>query len=159
MASSAAEAVFRLSSLSSAIIDTSSLIYLSKINCLTLLAGSCKLFTIPDVVKEYGGLIGDIEIVNAPPYKMITDQKLVRICIANKLPVISEDKKLLLDAQKKNIPYYNTLMVLNFLLLKNKINREEYAVLLEKLKTVARYGKDVWRFGAEVNKVISNLSR
>jgi hypothetical protein len=155
----AADVVARLSSLSSAIIDTSSLIYLSKINCLSLLAGSCKLLTIPDVVIEYGENISDIAIIDVSMENGATDQKLIWICVTDKLTLISEDKKLLLDAEENNIPYFNSLMMLNFLLLKKKISLEEYAIMLEKLKTVARYGMDVWKFGAEVNNVISNLSR
>jgi hypothetical protein len=155
----AADVVARLSSLSSAIIDTSSLIYLSKINCLSLLVGSCKLFTIPEVVDEYGENISDIAIIDVPGEKEDADQTLIRICVTDKLMLISEDKKVLLDAQENNIPYFNSLMMLNFLLLKKKISREDYATMLEKLKTVARYSMDVWRFGAEVNNVISNLSR
>lgn len=153
------EATSALSSLSSAVIDSSSLIYLSKINCLPLLAKSCKLFTISDVVNEYGENISDIAIIDVPMENGDTDQKLIRICVTDKLTLISEDKKLLLDAQKKNIPYFNSLMMLNFLLLKHKMGRKEYAIMLEKLKTVARYGMDVWGFGAEVNNVITNLSR
>ena len=158
MDSPAIEAVSALSSLTSAIIDTSSLIYLTKIKCFSLVAGSCKLVTIPDVVNEYGENISDIAVINVSMENGDTDQKLIRICVKDKLMLISEDKKLLLDAQENNIPYFNSLMMLNFLLLKKKIRQKEYASLLEKLKSVARYRKDVWEFGAEVNNAISNLS-
>ena len=146
-----ADVVARLSSLSSAIIDTSSLIYLSKINCLPLLIRACKLFTIPDVTEEFGNDIDGIAIIKDSVDTMETDQKLIQICITNKLPLISEDRKLLREAERYNLPYYNSLMILNFLLVKKKIRRKEYASLLEKLKSVARYGKDVWKFGELVH--------
>jgi hypothetical protein len=159
MGSPANEAVAALSSFSSAIIDTSSLIYLSKIHCLSILAESCRLFSIQEVIDEFDEGTGGIEIIALQSEIASTDQKLLRACIVKDLPLISEDRKLLLDAYKNNILYFNSLMMLNYLLLKNKISQKEYISLLEKLKSIARYGKDVWRFGAEVNNVISNLSR
>jgi len=146
--------ISRLSSLSSAIIDTSSLIYLSKINCLSLLAGSCRLYSIREVADEFNEGIAGIEIIAAPTKDLSTDQKLIQVCVINKFPLISEDKKLLVEAQRCNIIYFNSLIMLNFLLLKKQITGEKYSSLVQTLRSVARYGENVWRFGELVNKLV-----
>ncbi|HUI91203.1 MAG TPA: hypothetical protein VLX68_03045 [Chitinivibrionales bacterium] len=106
------------------------------------------------MADEFNEGIAGIEIIAAPTKDLSTDQKLIQVCVINKFPLISEDKKLLVEAQRCNIIYFNSLIMLNFLLLKKQITGEKYSSLVQTLRSVARYGENVWRFGELVNKLV-----
>ncbi len=141
--------------LSQAIIDTSSLIYLQEIDLLAVTGWWIKLWTVPGVVREFGAAAAEcpihvIDINNSADWTDSTDDMLCRAAAYRQMPIISEDRQILMRAKKANLPYFNTLMVLNFLLYKNAINLLEYQAILDRLKATARYSAKIYEFGAQV---------
>lgn len=141
--------------LSQAIIDTSSLIYLQEIDLLAVTGRWIKLWTVPGVVREFGNAavecpIHIIDIKNSADCPDSTDDTLCREAAGCRLPIISEDRQVLMRAKKANLPYFNTLMVLNFLLYKNALNLLEYQTALDRLKATARYSDKIYEFGGQV---------
>ncbi|MDZ7833732.1 MAG: hypothetical protein U5L07_18450 [Desulfobacterales bacterium] len=138
-----------------AIIDTSSLIYLQEIALLAETSQWIRLFTIPGVIREFGTEevecpIRIIDITNRKDCADSTDEMLFRTAVGFRLPIISEDRQILMRARKANLPYFNTLMVLNFLLYKNALNLLEYQSALDRLKATARYSDEIYEFGGQV---------
>ena len=88
--------------------------------------------TIPAVVKEFGSpaeiqKIEVVEAVDAARAAVDTDQALIRAAEAYGLPLVSEDKKILMAARRLGLPYFNTLMIMNFLIFKKAITPQTYA--------------------------------
>jgi hypothetical protein len=63
---------------------------------------------------------------------------------------VLEDRQILADARRKGISYFNTLMMLNFLLFVEAIDDRAYGRYLEKLKRIAWYGPEIWEFGKNI---------
>ena len=64
--------------------------------------------------------------------------------------MISEDKKILRAMQRAEAPYYNSLMMLNFLLFSQKIDDAGYRRYYSTLQNIARYSETVWKFGRDI---------
>lgn len=138
-----------------AIIDTSSLIYLQEIALLAETSQWIRLFTIPGVIREFGANnvecpIRIIDITNRKDCADSTDDMFCRAALSFRLTVISEDRQILMRARKANLPYFNTLMVLNFLLYKNALNLLEYQTAFDRLTATARYSDKIYEFGRRV---------
>jgi len=72
-------------------------------------------------------------------------------------PVISEDKKILMAMKRAGRPFFNSLMMLNFLLYRRRIQNQHYIQYHLALKKFARYSDDIWAYGAAVNAAINEL--
>ncbi|OQY31905.1 MAG: hypothetical protein B6241_12770 [Spirochaetaceae bacterium 4572_59] len=55
-----------------------------------------------------------------------------------------------MNTKKAGLEYYNTLMMLNYLLLKKRISPEDYPEYLNRLKDCSRYSEKVMARGALV---------
>jgi len=148
-------ALTRLDHLSQAMIDTSSLIYLQEIDLLSLTGQWIKLWTVPGVINEFGdganaNPVHLIDVDNMAGNSADTDQMLGLAANKLRLPIISEDRQILMRAKGLNLPFFNTLMVLNFLLYKNALNLLEYQTTLDKLRAIARYSDEIYAFGGRV---------
>ena len=141
-------------SLATAFIDTSSIIYLEKIEVLELLSSTIHLVTIEEIFKEAQKNYSYITLWNCNAFSTNTDRRLIESAVKNRLPLISEDKKILAAMSKHGIPYYNTLMMLIFLLYKNKISHTAFLHTYEKLRTFARYHETVWNYGRQIYAVM-----
>jgi len=141
------------------IIDTSSIIYFQRINIWENVSEVVTIFTIPEILKEYGYPLPDINIIESKNIQGDNDRKLIFQASKFKIPLVSEDKKILREMKKRNIPFFNTLMILNFLYFKNKINNREYVFYLEELKNIAFYNEEVWKFGKKVYNKLSQNNR
>jgi hypothetical protein len=140
-------------SLNIAVIDSSSIIYLSKINALDILSKSLSLWTVEDVIKECNISIYNIQIFS--DYTTLpTDQKLINFTLSKTLPIISEDFKILNAISKTDIPYFNSLMMIFYLLFLQKISKNVFLHYREDLKQFARYNDFVWNFGEELFREI-----
>jgi hypothetical protein len=142
--------------LTSAVVDSSSIIYMYKCGFLDIATQSISLHT-PKIVIEEIGISGLPLIVHnsiADGQMVTADKQVVQLAVDLKLPVISEDKKVLMDVAKYKLPYYNSLMVLNFLLFLKKIVLEQYDQYHCKLLSVARYSAFVLTYGENVKKCI-----
>lgn len=147
--------------LDQALIDTASLIYLSKINLLSTCSQTMRLLTIPEVAAEFGSprelkVVEIIESKNKIKDPADTDQRLLRAADFLRLPVISEDKKVLMGAKRLGLPFFNTLMIMNFLLFKKAVDDKTYQTALEILKKKAYYNAFVFDYGNRVYSLLIN---
>jgi hypothetical protein len=145
-------------SLHSAIIDSSSIIYLSKINALDILSTSLSLWTVKDVITECKVSTHNFQI-SSEPTLLSTDQQLINLTLSKKIPVISEDFKILKTISNTDIPYFNSLMMISFLLFIEKISKNEFLHYRENLKQFARYNDFVWKYGVELLNEIDKSAK
>ena len=144
--------------LSKALIDTSSIIYLQKAGYFDILGGAIQLYSIPDVIAEVKTGAAGVRVIRAPGSPSLsTDQKLVCCALEKKMALISEDKSVLVAMRRAEAPYYNALMMLNFLLFLQKIDDDSYRHYYGVLKTIARYSEEVWKFGANIYSAIKRI--
>jgi len=149
----------KFNNLDSLIIDASSIIYLNKLNILSKLQVSLLLLTIQEIIEETGIYSYDFKIIDHNIKNKTNDEKLIILAINKRIPVISDDKKILLKLKKNNIDYYNSIMMLNFLYYKNEINIQEYKKLTEKLKNFAWYSKKIITYSEYFFNYISSLKQ
>ena len=143
--------------LDKALIDTSSIIYLSKLLLFDRLTNIIQIFVIPEVKEEYGILPEGIRLLGKADMSEPADEMLIHSAHKLKLPVISEDKKILINAQKLNIPFFNTLIMLNFLIFKRELKNFEYEDYLQQLQLFARYSPRIWQYGINLNSQITQI--
>ena len=150
--------LLQFSELHEACIDASSLIYAQKAGFLAELQHALTLYTVSAVLAEAGISVDSIHLICAPGKMLPPDGQLIQCALARQLPVISEDKHILLTIKRAGLPYYNALMMLNWLFFKDIIDQAHYEDSLRSLHTFARYSEKVWQYGAAVHKVIQKHS-
>jgi hypothetical protein len=150
------DSISGLVALSSAVIDASSIIYMHKSSFLHLAAKHIRLHTPDAAIKETGILESFFEIAapGADTVALSADEQVIELAVRLKIPVISEDKKVLRSVAGTGLSYYNALMILNFLLYKKEITMYHYDKLHAALISVARYSKFVLSYGEMVKKKI-----
>jgi hypothetical protein len=133
-----------------AFIDASSIIYMRKAGFLEALAAAVELHAPQEILAETG--FDDLPVRLAVPSEKAAsnDSKLISCALKTRWPVISEDRKILLHMKREGIPYFNALMMLNYLLFTARVDAEEHARRFERLMRHARYGRDVLDFGKSV---------
>jgi hypothetical protein len=131
------------------IVDTCTLIYLERIHLLSTVSQCFQLLILPDIVQEFGrhptGCTLCKAISAAGP-----DQAVVRLAHELQLPVLSEDRQVLMAARSQGLRYYNTMMILLALLLQKKINLAGYEKAYASLLKFARYSSAVRQVGEQV---------
>ncbi|MCG8569264.1 MAG: hypothetical protein MJB14_03915 [Spirochaetes bacterium] len=144
--------------LKEAIIDASSIIYLKKIQIFDLLASTIHLLTCQAILNETG--YSQLKLELLPENSNLTnDQKIVDLFIKHHLPVISEDKKILSEANKADLPYFNCLMMLNYLYYTECITKKQLQDKINLLKSFARYADKIYLYGEELFFVIEQEKR
>ena len=143
--------------LKEAIVDASSIIYMKKAGFFDELADCLELYSLKEIIKETGFDDIKIHLIQDGSQSLLNDEKLIGCALRQKVPVISEDKKILMQIEKEGIPCFNALMMLHFLLFKKKIDVETHSIYLNRLKRIARYSDYVIEFGEEVYKEIRLL--
>jgi len=129
--------------------DTSTLIYLDGIGLLELCSRNFQFLVSPDVIAEFGRplpeclLCGGTCTGNA-------DQSVLDLALERDVPVLSEDRGLLMNAARHNLPYYNSLMIMLALLFQHKLGQDEYSRAHEDLVGIARYSPEVLDIGRQV---------
>ena len=129
--------------------DTSTLIYMEGIELLELCSRTFRLLVIPEVIAEFGRplpectLCGGGSIGNA-------DRSVVRLALERGVPVLSEDKALLMSADRLGLPYYNSLMIVLALLFQKKLGLDAYHRAYNELVGIARYSPAVLQVGRQV---------
>ena len=116
------------------------------------------LHTSSDVIRETG--FSNLPVIRneKPTRALTTDRHLVLLAQHLKMPIISEDKKLLLNAGRHGMEYYNALMVLNFLLFKRTVDSERFYRLQSALFSVARYNETVKAYGEAVTRQVAAVT-
>ncbi len=141
--------------LSSTFIDASSIIYLKNIDLFDCLSKKLKLFSIIEIILETGYKELPIEIYKHDiKEKLTNDEKLIKCAIIKKMPIITEDKKVINLAKKSLVNYFNSLMILNFLLYKDILSINEYEENYNKLIEYAWYSDDVLEYGQFIYREI-----
>ncbi|MBC2716409.1 MAG: hypothetical protein HF978_13980 [Desulfobacteraceae bacterium] len=120
--------------------------------------------TIPGVVKEFGTSaelerVELIEIKEIITKKKDTDQSLIETAKHFQQPIISEDKKMLKQAKRSSLPFFNTLMIMNFLIYKKVINQADYIAALDLLQDEAYYNAFIFEYGKMVYERITEKNR
>lgn len=133
-----------------AFIDASSLIYMRKVGFLQQLQESLSLYSVPEVLQEAGVPKEGFYLALCREENLSNDRKLLHCALERGLPLISEDKALLMKAKRAGLLYYNSLMMLNFLFFKQTIDSKEYKRYCLSLRRYARYSEDIWSYGEKV---------
>ena len=144
----------RFDHLNKALIDASSIIYTDRADFLEILASSIRLFSIKEILSEAGPVSESIKPLNYSETSSSNDQKLISCALDLSLPVISEDKKILMAMKRANRPFFNSLMMLNFLLYRRQIRNQQYIQYHQALKNFARYSDEIWKYGARIKTAI-----
>jgi hypothetical protein len=149
------KALQAVSQLKRALIDTSSILYMQKAGYFDLLAGTINLYTIPEVMSEIRSKPKGLSLIRFPgSHALSTDKMLISCALDSNLAMISEDKAILNAMRRAKAPYFNALMMLNLLLLSEKIDDGRYRRFLRALKGIARYSETVWAFGEKVHTAV-----
>jgi len=144
-------------SFSRALIDTSSIIYMHNAGFFEELARTVKLYAPQEMMDEAG--------FDGLPISVVTchlgmgtsaDHALIACALAHRLPVISEDKQVLLSLEREEISYFNSLMILHFLLFRKVIDAETHAAYFHELTRSAWYSNQILEFGKKVYCRIAN---
>lgn len=131
-------------------IDTSTLIYLDKI---AVLSSVCQVFavvTIRSVFTEFGREIDGIRILPDTSGSSETDAALFSMVCRYNGVLLSEDGSLLRRAERRGLPYYNSLMLVCGLCHHGVLDCREGARRIDELMAFARYGKNVRTHGGRV---------
>ncbi len=144
----------QLRHLQEAVVDASSVIYMQKAGFLEPAAQILRFHSPLSVAKETGYRDLPIEIHECNTNIDSPDAQILYLARTFSFPVVSEDKKVLLTASKHGLPYYNALMILNYLLDKNHLDLNGFLYFRKKLFLIARYGRNIQSYGALVTENI-----
>jgi rRNA-processing protein FCF1 len=148
------EVLAQFKQLRKAMIDTSSIIYARKAGFFRILQANIELITIPEIKAEAGDDADGIETMHCKATSETVDQKLVDCALQNNLAVISEDKKILSKLKQTHLPYFNVLMMLNFLSYLEAIDGDQYSHYYTALRKIAWYSPKIWYYGSSVRSAI-----
>ncbi|HUX11672.1 MAG TPA: hypothetical protein VMW87_01515 [Spirochaetia bacterium] len=144
-----------LGELSRCLLDSSSAIYMEKAGFLRLLGSTVELFTIREVVDETGFTDMPVSLLETGrPAEVSTDLLLIGTATELRLPVITEDRKMMRRLDTVDIPFFNALMMLHLLLFRGRIELSAHAAHLERLLAVCRYSDRVRAYGEEVLQAV-----
>jgi hypothetical protein len=136
--------------------DTSTLIYLERLDLLPQAARCFSLQLIAQVVSEYGGQPEGAVLVAAPCVGT-TDEALCQAAHSLGQPVLSEDKQVLRRARALNLSCYNTLMIVLALCAQKHLPLAVFPQLRERIATFARYSPAVMAVGDGVYQALRRI--
>jgi hypothetical protein len=136
--------------LEQALIDASSIIYMQKAGFLDALTSAVELHAPREIILETGFEPPGIKPIESGTKDLSNDQRLIHCAIESRWPVISEDRKILMRLKREGIPYFNALMMLNFLLFEKRLDLEAHSLHFERLVEIAWYGSDLLEFGKRI---------
>lgn len=134
-------------------IDASSIIYMLKTGILGYVSAEISLVASKEVIEEVGWPRLPVDAVQVDQ-EMTNDDTVLYLAEKNEIPLISEDLEILQEARDRKIPFYNTLMILNFLLLKGRIAPGDYPEYFERLVEISHYSDEVIGYGKEIERII-----
>lgn len=142
-------------SLRRCILDSSSAIYMRKAGFLELLGATLELVTIPGVIEETGFTDMPVSLLEPErPVAAETDSIIVAESAARSLPVITEDRKMMLRLDAAKVPFFNSLMMLHLLLFREKLDPFAHEMHYTRLLAVCRYSDRVLAYGREVFQAV-----
>lgn len=98
----------------------------------------------------------DLQPGNRPPADLLStelapDDRLLYAALRARLPLISEDRELLLRFGESGLPYFNALMMLEYLLLRGRLSSRDYPQAARRLRRASRYNAEVLAFAHDVH--------
>lgn len=129
----------KLAELDGAYIDSSSIIYAQKAGFLPRLSDSLRLWTIPGVIAEIGREVPGVQVLPSGAEGGPVDAQLFADACRNRKALISDDRELHLRADEAGVVCYNTLVMLECVLLKGGMNLHERQAFRKRLLAVAGY--------------------
>lgn len=142
-------------SLRRCVLDSSSAIYMRKSGFLEPLGATLELFTVPGVISETGFTDMPVTLIEpGSPAEAETDAVVVAEATARRLPVITEDRKMMLRLDAADLPFFNSLMMLHLLLLRDRLDPAAHATHFRRLLEVCRYSDRVLAYGEEVLQAV-----
>ena len=135
-------------------IDASSIIYLLKIGILGSVSAEIRLFASQKIIEEVGWPRLPITPTHLEREGLTNDETVVELAKIRRIPVMSEDLEVLESAGTNGLSYYNTLMILNYLLLKKRISREEYPQYFSRLKDISHYSEEILQYGLRIKEQV-----
>jgi hypothetical protein len=145
------ETLEQLRTVHSAFIDSSSVIYSVKAGVLEVLTRALELQTVAGVVKEVGGRLDGISVVADADPGLSVDDQLVAVAHHSGIPVISEDRKLLMKADDRDVDNYNVLVMLELMLLRGDVSLVEWDKARKRLLAAAHYSPWVVHAGGQLH--------
>ena len=142
-----------------ALIDASSIIYMMKAGYFDRVRESLELHSPERIIAETGYRDLRIRPIREDNRLQSADESLVQRAILLKWPVITEDGGIIRQLAKQSLPYFNALMMLEFLFFRHLISPEEYSSYLEKLLQHAWYGPEIVSFGEAVHQTLKGSGR
>ena len=144
-------------SLKKALIDASSIIIIKKAGFFGELSEAVSLCSLKEIIEETRFQNLDIHLLPDVPGQASNDEKFISCALREKIPVISEDRKILMTMKNENIPHYNAVMMLHFLLFKKRLDRKAHLACQSRLMSAARYGDDVLEFAENVFRAVTKI--
>lgn len=135
-------------------VDASSLIYMLKIGILGYAAAEMEMRACPCILKEVGWPHLPVKTVMKNFGSISNDDTVLALSEYERIPLLSEDYEILKGAEDRGIPYFNTLMILNYLLFRKRVTSEEYSEYLKRLKEISRYSQDILDYGEAIKNKI-----
>jgi len=140
--------------LTSAVIDSSSAICMADAGFFDAVAKAVRLYTVPEVLEETG-FPWMANLAHAEPVPAASADDAVLALAKNKtIPLISEDRKLLLKTAKHGIVFYNSIMMLHMLLYRGAVSDSEHRCFQQKLLKRTRYSDAVLSYAGEVHQAV-----
>jgi len=143
-----------LSGLTEISVDASSLIYMLKIGVLGYAAAEIQFLANPSIIEEVGWPHLPVRSCGQKQERVENDDTVIDLAASKKIPLLSEDLGILKKAKERGIPFFNTLMILNYLLLKGRVSREDYDLFLDRLKDISHYSSEIFLYGEAVRRLV-----
>ena len=140
-------------------IDASSIIYLLKVGLLGSVAAEIHLVSSQQIIDEVGWPHLPVNSYIMKNENLTNDETIVKLAVSRHISVLSEDREVLKNAETNGLNYYNTLMILNYLLLKKRIDILEYPEYLSRLIEVSHYSQDIIDYGASIMELVLKISK
>ncbi len=149
-----------LRSLERLVTDTSSLIYANRAGFLLPLVQAVRLIAPPGVFDEVQGsiageaglgFVGRVEEDKAVYRGYDVDSQVIIAAQRSRLPILSDDLKLLGRAAKHEIAGYTVRTMLELLLLQRSIDLDGYTRFKRSLSEIVRYAVPLWVAAEELH--------
>jgi hypothetical protein len=152
--------------LRSAVIDASTAIYSHDAGFLSAAAVALRLTTTREVFAEVGrgergfalpeGIrVGSVdEGAQVPPVGSAADRGVLTVAIQTRRALLSDDRKLLMAADRLRHPYYNALCLLELLLERGTLSETQHQACWDHLVEHARYSGPVLKAGRALHMAV-----
>jgi hypothetical protein len=144
-------AVEQLETIGCSVVDSSSLILMHTAGFLTYVEELMAVETVRGVIREVGPLEPDVTVVPAPDETLTVDEQVAEIARRDNCPVITEDREILERADEWDVVACNALVMLEYVLLRQRITLVEWDACRKRLLACANYHPRVVHAGQELH--------